>query len=373
MFTRKITSKDVKATEKNRIRYSSKHIKHLLPGTVTEFEWKDYCPLGFKLVQELDSGKVGHMFLLSKDDRFLIKILRKSEIKVILEMLPGYYRHIHKNRSTLLSKNYGAHSLKPIGGVKNHFCPYICLKSNLLYLFCRTNKKIKVRDKTILKETDLDFHFYVDSLARHRLLNTLGPALPRCSPQTASSRRQTKLDCELLEEEGIMDYSLMLGLQVKGSCQGSVDGLSPVYDSFTSRGSVDSNSSKLMKTASNSPDRSSTMYSFTPSRDSLDSENSVVESVERIRPSPSPTKASDSSQGSIASIPKITDIFQNSSSTNFGMKIPGRARRVERGGSGSVVGKNIREEEEWYDVIFYLGIIDIFQDYGVRKRIEHCS
>ncbi|KAL0797272.1 hypothetical protein Bca101_052446 [Brassica carinata] len=205
MFTRKITSKDVKAIEKNRIRYSSKHIKHLLPGTVTEFEWKDYCPLGFKLVQELDSGK---------------------EI---------------------------------------------------------------------------------------------------------------------------------------------------IYETVNLEGSVDSNSSKLMKTASNSPDRSSTMYSFTPSRgDSLDCENSVVESVASIRPSPSPTKASDSSQGSIASIPKITDIFQNSSSTNFGMKIPGRARRVERGGSGSVVGKNIREEEEWSDVIFYLGIIDIFQDYGVRKRIEHC-
>lgn len=34
--------------------------------------------------------------------------------------------------------------------------------------------------------------------------------------------RQTKLDCELLEDEGIMDYSLMLGLQVKGSCQGRV-------------------------------------------------------------------------------------------------------------------------------------------------------
>lgn len=34
----------------------------------------------------------------------------------------------------------------------------------------RTNKKIKVRDKTILKDIDLDFCFYVDSLARHRLI-----------------------------------------------------------------------------------------------------------------------------------------------------------------------------------------------------------
>lgn len=45
--------------------------------------------------------------------------------------------------------------------------------------------------------------------------------------------------------------------------------------------------------------------------DSLDSEKSIVESVASIRPSPSPTKASDSLQGSIASIPKLTDIFQN--------------------------------------------------------------
>ncbi|AEE27290.1 Phosphatidylinositol-4-phosphate 5-kinase core [Arabidopsis suecica] len=388
MFTREITAKDVKATEKNRIRYSSKHIKHLPPGTITEFEWKDYCPLGFRLIQELEdinhdeymksicndetlrklsTSKVGNMFLLSKDDRFLIKILRKSEIKVILEMLPGYFRHIHKYRSTLLSKNYGAHSVKPIGGVKTYFV----VMSNILQsdVFMnkvydlkgssqgRTNKKIKVRDKTILKDIDLDFCFYVDSLARHRLI------------------KQTKLDCELLEDEGIMDYSLMLGLQVKGSCHGSIDELIPVYDSFTSRGSVDSNSSKFMKTASNSPDRSSsTMYSCTPSRNSVDSENSVnIQSVASISPSPAQTNASDSPYESLVSKTNLTNIFQNSSSTNFGMKIPGRARRVGRGESGSVVGKQSREGgEEWYDVILYLGIIDIFQDYGVRKRLEHC-
>ncbi|KAL0700469.1 hypothetical protein Bca4012_056591 [Brassica carinata] len=384
MSTKEITGKDVKATEKNRICYSSRHIKHLPPGTITEFEWKDYCPLGFRLVQELEdinhaeylksicndetlrklsTGKVGNMFLLSKDDRFLIKILRKSEIKVILEMLPGYYQHIHKNRSTLLSKNYGAHSLKPIGGVKTYFVVMSNILQSDVFLNKvydlkgssqgRTNKKIKVRDKTILKDIDLDFHFYVDSLARHRLL------------------KQTKMDCELLEDEGIMDYSLMLGLQVKGSCQGPTDGLIPVYDSFTSLGSVDSNSSKFMKTATNSPDSSSTMYSCTPSRDSVDSEDSVnIQSVASMCPSPAPTNASDSPQESIISKITPTNIFQNSASTNFGMRIPGRARRVGRGESGKTVKGG--GGEEWYDVILYLGIIDIFQNYGVRKRIEHC-
>lgn len=81
--------------------------------------------------------------------------------------------------------------------------------------------------------------------------------------------RQTKLDCDLLEEQGIMDYSLLIGLQVKESSSqgviyihvsyfslyllvqvfhsdvdhvsdhnkslltGSVDGVNPVYGSFT--------------------------------------------------------------------------------------------------------------------------------------------
>lgn len=93
----------------------------------------------------------------------------------------------------------------------------------------RTNKKIKVRDKTILKDIDLDFCFYVDSLARHRLIKWVLFSVPILilviasdldAQQSFPSRRQTKLDCELLEDEGIMDYSLMLGLQVKGSCQG---------------------------------------------------------------------------------------------------------------------------------------------------------
>ncbi|CAH2065260.1 unnamed protein product [Thlaspi arvense] len=130
-----------------------------------------------------------------------------------------------------------------------------------------------------------------------------------------------------------------------------------------------------MKIVSNSLDRSSTMYSCTPSRDSIDSENSVnSQSVASITPSPAPTNASDSPPGSIVSKTSLTNIFQNSSSTNFGMKIPGQAQRIGRGESGSVVGKDIRGgTEEWYDLILYLGIIDIFQDYGVRKRIEHCN
>lgn len=34
----------------------------------------------------------------------------------------------------------------------------------------RTNKKIAVRNNTVLKDIDLDFCFYVDPMARHRII-----------------------------------------------------------------------------------------------------------------------------------------------------------------------------------------------------------
>ncbi|XP_010556576.1 PREDICTED: phosphatidylinositol 4-phosphate 5-kinase 10-like isoform X2 [Tarenaya hassleriana] len=368
---REISSGDVKETEKHRIQYSSRHVKHLPPGSTTDFDWKDYCPRGFRLLQQLEdiendeymrsicndetlrklsSGKVGKVFLLSKDDRFIIKILRKSEIKVILEMLPNYYRHIQKYRSTLLAKIYGAHFVKPVGGVKSDvfMSKVYDLKGSPLG---RTAKRIKVRDKTILKDIDLDFCFYVDPLIRRRLI------------------KQTKLDCELLQAEGIMDYSLMLGVQVKGPCQGSLDKLSPVYDSSSPRESLNSVSSKFINAISNSPDRSSTVYSCTPSRDSIDSvsENSVsTKSGASINSTPVLIDFPDPQQEKNPPKSTLGEVFSNSSSTNFGMKVGARARRLKRTESK---GKG---EEEWYEVVLYLGIVDIFQNYGVRKRIEHC-
>lgn len=47
-FTRQISAMEVRATQKNRVRYSSKNIKHLPSCTITEFDLKDYSPLGFR-------------------------------------------------------------------------------------------------------------------------------------------------------------------------------------------------------------------------------------------------------------------------------------------------------------------------------------
>ncbi|KAK6260609.1 hypothetical protein SCA6_015083 [Theobroma cacao] len=137
---KELSAADLRATQRNWVQYSKQHSKNLPPGSITDFEWKDYCPKAFRLIQELDNIdnddymmsvcsdetirkasstlRPGNLFLLSNDSRFAIKTLRKSQLKVLIEMLPIYYNHLRKFRNTVLNKLYGLHVVKPVGGVK---------------------------------------------------------------------------------------------------------------------------------------------------------------------------------------------------------------------------------------------------------------
>ncbi|CAN1309154.1 Phosphatidylinositol 4-phosphate 5-kinase 10 [Linum perenne] len=204
-------------------------------GNSNEFELKDYCSEVFRRIQDLknvdnyeymqsvftdqtlkeiiSTKKTGCLGPLSRDDRFFIKTLRKSEVKAIIEMLPSYYFHLKKNPSTLLSALYGVHVVKPIaGGSKVYFgvlSNVIPSDVNMYRIYDlkgssrgRPVKKVRDHVNIISKDPDFDFKFYLDPSIHERLLS------------------QIKSDCEFLETEGVMGYSLCLGVPVKNSCQG---------------------------------------------------------------------------------------------------------------------------------------------------------
>ncbi|KAJ4956092.1 hypothetical protein NE237_012875 [Protea cynaroides] len=219
------------------------------PDTVTNFEWKDYCPAVFRQLQDLDninyagymlsvcryetireivsSGKNGCPFYLSDDNRFVVKTLHKSEIKAFLAMLPNYYRHVKKFRGTLLTKFYGLHAVRPVGGPKvyfiimrNIFQSDLCIHRRFDLKGSSHGRSIRsntlIGESTTLKDLDLDFCFYVDPLTRHRVFT------------------QIKHDCEFLEVEGVMNYSLLLGLHLEAPTQ-DFEGRSLNHDSSCRR------------------------------------------------------------------------------------------------------------------------------------------
>ncbi|KAG4169883.1 hypothetical protein ERO13_A12G110200v2 [Gossypium hirsutum] len=346
------------------IQCSRRHCNNLPPGIVTGFEWKDYCPKSFRLIQELENidnddymmlvcsdetikqvtstMRPGNMFLFSNDSRFAIKTLRKSELKVLLEMLPSYYSHIKRFRSTILNKLYGAHVVKPAGGTKVYFVVVANIfKSDLLMHRCydlkgslqgRKVEKMRYREKTLHKESDLDFLFYLEPLVRQRLL------------------KQIKYDCAFLEAAGIMNYSLMLGLHVKGSHQA---------DCVNSKCS--NNGMRIFNVALHQSDVASQRSSDSSYKDSTSkySTTNIMDIISNT--SFSENEASEVSFG---------DQWLQNNSCKFGEELDARGVRISKNGTGTLSCQNFTVIE-CYDVLLCFGIVDFFQNYNVIKRIEH--
>nr|GEX79495.1 phosphatidylinositol 4-phosphate 5-kinase 8-like isoform X1 [Tanacetum cinerariifolium] len=153
------------------------------------------------------SGKSGSLFYVSLDDKFVIKTLRTSELKVLLKMLPNYYNHVSAHENTLVTKFYGLHEISLRGGKKVQFV----VMGNMFYTQLRIHRrydlkgscrgrntnKADIREGTTFKDLDLTYDFHMDKSVRDALF------------------KQIYLDCGFLESQNIIDYSLLLGLHFR--------------------------------------------------------------------------------------------------------------------------------------------------------------
>ena len=233
------------------------------PHSSSDFKWKLYSPNVFKslrkfwgvdesefmlsicgeqALKEMNSaGKSGSIFFSSTDDRYIIKTMRKVEMKALLKMLPKYYRHIQENEDSLLTKFFGVFSVKPNQGKKvrfivmaNLFCDSLeihdtyDLKGSTLGR--STSPEIRMKAKSlgsttesgvILKDLDLGFKFRLEKSKRDLFI------------------RQVSLDLKLLEELNIMDYSLLVGVHYTNPKNRKSKTGSMILDSQLSSGGAD--------------------------------------------------------------------------------------------------------------------------------------
>ncbi|KAK1309535.1 Phosphatidylinositol 4-phosphate 5-kinase 1 [Acorus calamus] len=228
---RELRAADFDPREKFWTRFPPEGSKVTPPHQSVEFRWKDYCPMVFRHLRKLfavdtadymlaicgddalrefsSPGKSGSFFYLTQDDRFMIKTVKKSEVKVLLRMLQSYYNHVCQYENSLVTKFYGVHCVKPVGAQKVRFI----VMGNLFCSEYRIHRRFDLKgsshgrtidmaegeiDETItLKDLDLNYVFRLQQ------------------PWFQEILRQIDRDCEFLEAEGIMDYSLLVGLHFR--------------------------------------------------------------------------------------------------------------------------------------------------------------
>nr|GEZ30621.1 phosphatidylinositol 4-phosphate 5-kinase 8-like isoform X1 [Tanacetum cinerariifolium] len=209
------------------------------------FSWKDYCPTIFRNLREMfnidaadymmsisggdglrelsTSGKSGSLFYVSLDDKFVIKTLRTSELKVLLKMLPSYYNHVKEHENTLVTKFYGLHEISVRSGKKVQFV----VMGNMFYTQLRIHRrydlkgssqgrntnKDDIREGTTFKDLDLSYDFHMDKSVRDVLFKLrvqLGVNMPAQANRKVSSQdNSTSTEAELFE---VYDVVLYLGV-----------------------------------------------------------------------------------------------------------------------------------------------------------------
>uniref|UniRef100_A0ACD6AE57 Uncharacterized protein n=1 Tax=Avena sativa TaxID=4498 RepID=A0ACD6AE57_AVESA len=331
-----------------------------------DFKWKDYCPMVFRNLREMfkidtadyvisisgsdalrelsSPGKSGSVFFLSHDDRFMIKTLRKSEVQVLLRMLPNYYRHVQNYENTLVTKFFGLHRVKPSSGQKfrfvvmgNMFCTELRihrrfdLKGSSLG---RSTEKIKIDENTTLKDMDLNYSFYLEPSWRESLL------------------KQIEIDSEFLRNHRIMDYSMLLGfhyrarrnLQIGSSCTERIlpDKLTVLSEADAAEEDSAYNYQDGLILVQRDKDKNGSVAVGPHIRGSrLRSSSACFEEVDLMLPG-------------TGRLP-----------IQLGVNMPARAEKEEKQEDGRKSLHHI------YDVVLYIGIIDILQKYNTRKKIEH--
>nr|XP_043628075.1 phosphatidylinositol 4-phosphate 5-kinase 7-like [Erigeron canadensis]XP_043628076.1 phosphatidylinositol 4-phosphate 5-kinase 7-like [Erigeron canadensis] len=350
-----------------RVYFPTKGSRMTPPHSSIDFHWKDYCPMVFRNLREMfnldaadymmsicgddlreisTSGKSGSLFYMSLDDKFVIKTLRTSELKVLLKMLPSYYNHVKEHDNTLITKFYGLHEISLRGGKKVQFV----VMGNMFYTQLRIHRRYDLKgsyhgrntniddidEGTTFKDLDLAYAFHMDKSLRDALF------------------KQIYLDCVFLESQHIIDYSLLLGLHFRAPKH--MNALLEAPDSYHGRQNYSADHAPTFNVDRSIPPKGLLLVTHEPSS---------------VNTAPGPhIRGSTLKAFSVGD--KEVDLLLPGTArlrVQLGVNMPAQAnRKVYSKDETSSTGPELFEV---YDVVLYLGIIDILQIYNMRKKIEH--
>lgn len=238
-------------TQTSRIRFPAKGSKSTPAHGGTDFYFKDYCPMLFRRVRSrfgidpahylltlcgdfaylefVSNSKSGEFFFFSHNREFLIKTISKAECKMLLRVMEEYYNHISSCDDTFITRFFGVHKVRPGKAKETYFLimgsvfpttksihATFDLKGATLGRNASEQDKAK-GNKCVYKDNDFreqNIRIKIGVRNKARLMN------------------QIKKDVALLEKFGIMDYSMLVGIHYKDRPN------EPVFQSFSRQDSI---------------------------------------------------------------------------------------------------------------------------------------
>jgi hypothetical protein len=338
------------------------------------------------------SGKSGSLFWYSSDRRYIMKSISSQETHVMNQMCSSYLRYIGSHPHSLLCKFFGMFKITTYvaapsvirGGQRASR-----IRSNVVQVTrfvimnnvfeaidnpvpfrqqaaqSSTDQSPPVIDKFDLKGTTEDR--YVRPVSGNEVLKdinfnnrwiTLPQHLAECLVEVITE------DCQFLHHHGIMDYSLILGIKESNTIEtrarlfaSNVDLVGSLHSSHheskpTFKKKIESKM-KEMSTAVHkllTPNSSKSTDVIQPKQSSSLPSRMPSITEENLQVGAAPDSTSEPPKE--ADTPEVTN-----------------DRSIFTAFHGGVAGLS---ERRTGTVIYYLGIIDILQEYTIKKKAAHC-
>ena len=382
------------------------------------FKFKDYSPVVFAYLRRLygvnefdfllsvcgnanfiefiSNAKSGQFFFYSSDGRYMIKTMTNTESKFLRRILPDYFRHCCDNPNTMMTRFLGMYRVKLYHlrrNVKFVIMNSVYYTDKYLQSFYDLKGSVIGRDakpgQAVLKDNDL-----------RQVLPDGALALP--PRERMAVRKQLDSDLDFLTSMGIMDYSMLVGVHHVPAFEGRTNNAATV--SFRRKKNTrrpasgnttdDSDTDNMVDVVPKSPIKRNRSE---PPPDILeDDENSYLIGSESRSSPPIENLNSETEQKKQQTVEKLFWPFHHlydiqghrrwlplPQEENGGVKINGfnipafskpLADRKDGGLEMDTTGLHLPLKQPdgflYEGKIFYMGVIDILQEYNTRKSIE---
>jgi len=228
MGVHKLTSADFSQVQK----FTFQDNDTITPALNYDFRFYDYAPQVFRwlrdqfnidqanylisitgqlIVSQIKSeGKSGSLFYFSKDNVYIIKTLRYNEFKFLQKILESYVDHVGKNKNTLISQFYGLHRVKVRTSTGKSRTHHFVIMNNLFPPNAILSQTFDLKGSTAGRYTPITkgkkSTLKDNNFLESKIKIAFGPEIRE------QFFKQLQLDVQFLIKNGIMDYSLLLGI-----------------------------------------------------------------------------------------------------------------------------------------------------------------
>jgi Phosphatidylinositol-4-phosphate 5-Kinase len=358
------------------------------PHGFAEFEFKDYAgPIfarlrakagltdeeylaslasGLPYLDFVSNSKSGSFFFYTHDKRFMIKSQPQDESKFLRNNLKEYYQHIMKYPNSLISQIYGMHRVR-VHKRKVHFI----IMANVFKTHKQIHKRFDLKGST------------VGRAATRREKLQLCPVLKdldfadtyiQLGPKRDTFLKQLEADARFLERLNIMDYSLLVGIHQRNeSANNKADAEASLKQMMHD---ADTKEHELM------PVDTTDDGAITSNQSDSNSQSIRASRTQRLYGlSDAEVPAMSTHQRD----PKVQSYMQQVAGVEPGARFD-RRQSVSHRRRNSYFdhlrrGSQFKRQDggvysSHHDragplAIYYFGIIDILQNYNVRKKAEH--